>query len=37
MQFSFKIDQERLFPVDFNAYPDSVTKRLFYVGDGSAV
>jgi hypothetical protein len=37
MQFSFKIDQERLFPVDFNAYPDSVTKRLFYVGDGTAV
>jgi hypothetical protein len=37
MQFSFKLDQERLFPVDFNAYPDSVTKRLFYVGDGSAV
>jgi hypothetical protein len=36
MQFSFKVDQERLFPVDFNAYPDSVTKRLFYVGDGSA-
>ncbi|MCK1543424.1 hypothetical protein IVB12_16020 [Bradyrhizobium sp. 179] len=36
MQFSFKLDQERLFPVDFNAYPDSVTKRLFYVGDGSA-
>jgi hypothetical protein len=36
MQFSFKLDQERLFPVDFNAYPDSVTKRLFYVGDGTA-
>jgi hypothetical protein len=36
MQFSFKLDQERLFPVDFNAYPDSVTKRLFYVGYGDA-
>lgn len=36
MQFAFKVDQERLFPVDFNAYPDSVTKKLFYVGDESA-
>lgn len=37
MQFSFKLDQERLFPVEFSAYPDSVTKRLFIVGDESAV
>lgn len=36
MQFSFKLDQERLFPVEFNAYPDSVTKKLFYVGDETA-
>lgn len=36
MQFAFKLDQERLFPVEFNAYPDSVTKRLFYVGDADA-
>lgn len=36
MQFSFKLDQERLFPIDFNAYPNSVTKRLFYVGYGDA-
>jgi hypothetical protein len=37
MQFSFKLDQERLFPVDFNAYPDPVTKRLFFVGDAAAI
>jgi hypothetical protein len=36
MQFSFKLDQERLFPVDFTAYPDAVTKKLYYVGDESA-
>lgn len=35
MQFSFKLDQERLFPVDFKAYPDPVTKTLFIVGDKS--
>lgn len=37
MQFSFKLDQERLFPVEFTAYPDPVTKTLFIVGDDSAV
>ncbi len=36
MSFSFKLDQERLFPVEFSAYPDSATKRLFYVGDETA-
>jgi hypothetical protein len=36
LQFSFKLDQERLFPVDFKAYPDPVTKTLFIVGDETA-
>lgn len=36
MNFSFKLDEERVFPVEFTAYPDSQTKLLFVVGDEQA-
>ncbi len=35
--FSYKLDQERVFSVDFKAYPDSVTRKLFVYGDERAV
>jgi hypothetical protein len=31
--FSYKLDNERVFNVDFKAYPDSVTRKLFVYGD----
>ena len=33
LQFSYKLDEERIFPVTFMAYPDPATKVLFIVGD----
>lgn len=36
LNFSFKLDDERIFNANFIAYPDSVTKTLFVVGDVTA-
>lgn len=36
LQFSYEVDKERTYPVEFTGYPDGQGK-LFYVGDGSAV
>jgi hypothetical protein len=37
MQFAYKIDQERIFDCEFQAFPDSANNgRLFIVGDASA-
>jgi hypothetical protein len=36
LQFSYEVDKERTFPVEFTGYPDAAGK-LFYVGDQSAV
>lgn len=37
LSFAYKLEDERVFNCEFNAYPDSVTGRLFYVGDSAAV
>lgn len=36
MNFSYKLDDERIFSCTFTAYPDAQTKTLFIVGDESA-
>lgn len=36
MNFAYKFDSERIFNVEFTAYPDSVSKLLFIVGDETA-
>lgn len=36
LQFSYEVDKERTYPVEFTGYPDG-NGKLFYVGDGSAV
>jgi hypothetical protein len=36
MTYSYKLDEERLFNVEFSAYPNSVTGVLFVIGDESA-
>jgi len=36
MSFAYKLDEERVFNVEFNAYPDAQTGVLFIVGDESA-
>lgn len=34
LSFAFKVDQERTFPVEFNAYPDTTNQNiLFQIGD----
>lgn len=33
LSFAYKVDQERVFNVDFTGYPDAATGRLFSVGD----
>lgn len=37
VQFSFKLDEERTFPLTFTAYPNPATGVLFVVGDNSTV
>lgn len=37
MTWSFKLDEERLYSVEFTAYPDAATKTQYYVGDESAI
>jgi hypothetical protein len=37
LQFAYKLDEERIFNVEFKGYPDPVTKVLFKVGDPAAV
>lgn len=37
IQFAYKLDEERIFPVEFSGYPDPTTKLLFSVGDDRAV
>jgi hypothetical protein len=37
LNFAFKLDEERTYPVEFTAYPNPSTKVLFVVGDESAV
>lgn len=32
LNFSYKVDDERVYNVEFSGYPDSVTKRLFLIG-----
>lgn len=34
--FSYKVDEERILPVQFTGYPDPVTRVLFLVGDPNA-
>lgn len=36
MSYAYKVDEERVFPVEFKGYPDSVTGALFTVGDPTA-
>jgi hypothetical protein len=36
LQYSYKLDQERVFTCTFTAYPDPVTKVLFIAGDKTA-
>lgn len=37
LQFAYKLDEERIFNVEFTGYPNAVTKVLFKVGDPAAV
>jgi hypothetical protein len=32
LQFAYKLEEERVYNVEFQGYPDSTTRRLFYVG-----
>lgn len=32
LNFAYKLEDERVFNVEFNGYPDPVSKKLFYVG-----
>lgn len=32
VQFSYKLEEERVFSVEFMGYPDSTTRRLYYIG-----
>lgn len=32
VQFSYKLDEERIYPVEFTGYPDPTTRRLYYQG-----
>lgn len=32
LNYSYKVDDERVFQVEFTGYPDAVTKRLFLIG-----
>lgn len=36
IQFSYKLDEERIFPVEFMGYPDPATEKLFSVGTPAA-
>lgn len=36
LQFAYKLENERIFSCEFNGYPDSVTGKLFAVGDTAA-
>jgi hypothetical protein len=36
LSFAFKLDEERIYNVEFSAYPDPATKKLFFVGDPTA-
>lgn len=36
ISYAYKLDEERVFNVEFSAYPDSVTGVMFIVGDESA-
>ncbi|MGF7174718.1 hypothetical protein [Azospirillum doebereinerae] len=36
MTFAYKLDEERVFKVEFTGYPDPVSKVLFVVGDETA-
>lgn len=36
INFAYKFDSERIFNVEFTAYPDSVSKLLFIIGDETA-
>lgn len=37
LQFAYQLENERIFSCEFNGYPDSVTGKLFAVGDTTAV
>lgn len=37
VQYSFKLDEERIYNVTFTGYPDPTTKTLFVVGDEAVV
>jgi hypothetical protein len=32
LQFAYKLEEERVYNVEFQGYPDSTTRRLYYVG-----
>lgn len=34
--YAYKVDQERIFNVEFSGYPDPTSKKLFHVGDAAA-
>lgn len=36
IQFAYKLDEERVFPVEFMGYPDPTTEKLFSIGDPAA-
>jgi len=37
LTFAYKLDEERIYNVEFTGYPDPTTKILFLVGDETAV
>lgn len=37
LQFAYKLEEERIFNVEFNGYPSSVSKKVFAVGDLTAL
>lgn len=37
LNFSYKLEDERIFSCEFNGYPDTTTGKLFAIGDTSAV
>lgn len=37
LTFAYELENERVFNVTFNGYPDPATDRLFYIGDPTAV
>lgn len=37
LKYAYKVDDERIFDIEYTGYPDPLTDRLFFVGDEAAV